>query len=148
MSSILDDVRLDKDKLDIEWERQSELMHEYSSALSTAQRAYADIKLALDTLISQRKMEWRSEGQVTVNGMSAKLTEGALDNGIDIAEDVIEMRKSLIEQQYQVDMLKGVVESLRNKKSALESEVTLFLSGYFGAPKDQRSLMSAKQNNA
>ena len=90
-------------------------------------------------------MTWRSAGEISINGKVAKVTEGALDNAVDIAEDVLELRKSLIEQQYQVDMLKGIVESLRNKKSALEGEVTLFLSGYFGAPNDQRTLMNAKR---
>ena len=145
--SVLEDVRLDKEKLDTEWERQSELMHEYSSALSEATKSYAEMKLALDALVSEKKLGWRSAGEISINGKVAKVTEGALDNAVDIAEDVLELRKNLIEQQYQVDMLKGIVESLRNKKSALEGEVTLFLSGYFGAPNDQRSLMNAKRNN-
>jgi ABC-type phosphate transport system auxiliary subunit len=144
--SVLEDVRLDKNQLDVESEKQSELMYEYSLALSDASRSYADMKLALDALVSEKKLTWRSAGEISINGKIAKVTEGALDNAVDIAEDVMELRKKLIEQQYQVDMLKGIVESLRNKKSSIENEITLFLSGYFGAPNDQRSLMKAKQN--
>lgn len=146
--SVLEDVSLDKNQLDVESEKQSALMYEYSTALSEASKSYSNMKLALDALVSEKKLTWRSAGEISINGKVAKVTEGALDNAVDIAEDVLALRKNLIEQQYQVDMLKGIVESLRNKKSSIENEITLFLSGYFGAPNDQRSLMNAKRNNA
>ena len=53
----------------------------------------------------------------------------------------------MIEKQYTIDTLKGIVEALRHKKSALEREVELYIAGYFSTPKDQRTLMKNKQRN-
>jgi hypothetical protein len=143
--SVKDDVSLDINALDTEWERQSTLMEEYASALSKSNKEYSQMKLVLDGQIAELKLGWRAKGKIdTLNG-EVKLTEGALDNAIDSDTMIIEQRKALIEKQYEVDMLKGIVDALRSKKSALESEVQLYLSGYFSSPKDQRTLIREKQ---
>lgn len=136
------DVTLDKNNLDVEWERQSNLMEEYTKMLARSNKEYSDIKLLLDNIISGKKLEWRLDGEIKLNGKTTKVTEGSLDNAIDVDEECIEQKKLLIEKQYEIDVLKGVVEALRNKKSALEYEVQLYLSGYFGSPNDQRQLLN------
>ena len=136
------DVTLDKNNLDVEWEQQSNLMEEYTKMLARSNKEYSDIKLLLDNIISGKKLEWRLNGEIKLNGKTTKVTEGSLDNAIDVDEECIEQKKLLIEKQYEIDVLKGVVEALRNKKSALEYEVQLYLSGYFGSPNDQRQLLN------
>jgi hypothetical protein len=136
------DVTLDKNNLDVEWERQSNLMEEYTKMLAKSNKEYSDIKLLLDNIVSGKKLEWRLDGEIKLNGKTTKVTEGSLDNAIDVDEECIEQKKLLIEKQYEIDVLKGVVEALRNKKSALEYEVQLYLSGYFGSPNDQRQLLN------
>lgn len=136
------DVTLDKNNLDVEWEQQSNLMEEYTKMLARSNKEYSDIKLLLDNIISGKKLEWRLDGEIKLNGKTTKVTEGSLDNAIDVDEECIEQKKLLIEKQYEIDVLKGVVEALRNKKSALEYEVQLYLSGYFGSPNDQRQLLN------
>lgn len=136
------DVTLDKNNLDVEWEQQSNLMEEYTKMLARSNKEYSDIKLLLDNIVSGKKLEWRLDGEIKLNGKTTKVTEGSLDNAIDVDEECIKQKKLLIEKQYEIDVLKGVVEALRNKKSALEYEVQLYLSGYFGSPNDQRQLLN------
>lgn len=136
------DVTLDRNNLDVEWEQQSNLMEEYTKMLARSNKEYSDIKLLLDNIVSGKKLEWRLDGEIKLNGKTTKVTEGSLDNAIDVDEECIEQKKLLIEKQYEIDVLKGVVEALRNKKSALEYEVQLYLSGYFGSPNDQRQLLN------
>lgn len=144
---IKDDVTLDINNLDKEWERQSSLMEEYSSALSTANREYSNQKIVLESTVAEKKMQWRLAGEIEIDGKKTKVTEGSLDNAIDSDKDCIEQKKLLIEKQYEIDVLKGVVEALRNKKSALEYEVQLYLSGYFGSPNDQRTLLNDRSKS-
>jgi len=144
---IKDDVNLDVNSLDKEWERQPSLMEEYSTALSTANREYSNQKIVLESMIAELKLKWRLAGEIEIDGKKAKVTEGSLDNAIDSHANCIEQKKLLIEKQYEIDVLKGVVEALRNKKSALEYEVQLYLSGYFGSPNDQRSLLNNRSKS-
>jgi hypothetical protein len=143
--NVKNDVTLNMNELDKEWERQSSLMEEYASALASANREYANMDVVLKGMIAERKMEWRLKGEITVGGKSTKLTEGALDNAVDSDGEIISQRRMMIDKQYEIDSLKGIVEALRNKKSALEYEVQLYLSGYFSSPKDQRELIKNKQ---
>ena len=145
--TIKDDVNLDVNSLDKEWERQPSLMEEYSTALSTANREYSNSKIVLESMIAELKLKWRLAGEIEIDGKKAKVTEGSLDNAIDSEANCIEQKKLLIEKQYEIDVLKGVVEALRNKKSALEYEVQLYLSGYFGSPTDQRMLLNNRSKS-
>lgn len=145
--SVKDDVRLDINNLDKEWERQSELMEEYSSALSNLNREYSDMKLVLDGIIAEKKIRYRTDGEIFYKEKTTKVTEGALSDAIDCDIDITNQKKLLVEKQYQIDMIKGIVEALRHKKSALEREVDLYIAGYFSTPKDQRTMMKDKQRN-
>jgi hypothetical protein len=143
--SVKDDVALNIHALDEEWEKQSTLMEHYSSSLSMANKEYAELKLVLDGMIAEQKVEWRSEGEIHIQGVGRmKITEGALDNAIDSLESIQEKRQQLIDKGYEVDTLKGIVEALRHKKSALEKEVDLYIAGYYSSPKDQRNLLNKK----
>ena len=101
----------------------------------------------LESTVAEKKMQWRLAGEIEIDGKKTKVTEGSLDNAIDSDRDCIEQKKLLIEKQYEIDVLKGVVEALRNKKSALEYEVQLYLSGYFGSPNDQRTLLNDRSKS-
>lgn len=139
------DVKIDPHKLDWEFERQPELMQTYTEKLALAIKQLSELKLVLDGMISEQKIEWRADGEIIVNGAKVRITEGALDNAIDAMEDIQDKRKEIINKTYEVDLLKGVVEALRHKKSALEKEVDLYIAGYYSSPKDQRTLLNEKK---
>jgi len=143
--SVKDDVALNINELDKEWERQSALMEEYSSALSTSNREYSNMKLVLDGMTARLKMEWREKGEISTPTGKVKLTEGALSDAVDSNEEVTKQKQLMIEMQFEIDTLKGIVSALQNKKSALEAEVSLYLSGYFSSPKDQRTMIKERQ---
>ena len=140
-----DDVTLDKNNLDIEWEKQSGIMEEYSTALAKSNKEYNDMKIDFDNIVATKKYEWRNSGFVAIDDKSTKVTEGALSDGIDVL--FVDGKKELAQKQYEIDVLKGVVEALRNKKSALEYEVQLFMSGYYSTPKDQMSMFKNRQQD-
>lgn len=145
MGNVKDDVSIDIHNLDVEWERQPTLMEEYASKLSLATKEYNELRLVLDGLIADYKTEWRADGEIVLVGVGKmKITEGALDNAIDTIAEIREKRQQIIDKGYEVDILKGIVEALRNKKSALEKEVDLYIAGYYSSPKDQRTLLNKK----
>jgi len=131
---VKNDVTLNRDQLDKEWERQPLLIEEYSTESARLQQVYADAKIDLDAKISERKLQYRT-GKLDAG---VKITEGALNELINADAKTIEAQKNLNQLKYECDVAKGVVESLRNKKSALEYEVQLFMVGYFGEPKNQQ----------
>ena len=70
--SVKNDVKLDINNLDKEWERQSELMEEYSSALSNLNREYSDMKLVLDGIIAEKKIKYRTDGEIVYKEKTTK----------------------------------------------------------------------------
>jgi hypothetical protein len=103
------------------------------------------MKLVLDGMTARLKMEWREKGEISTPTGKVKLTEGALSDAVDSNEEVTKQKQLMIEMQFEIDTLKGIVSALQNKKSALEAEVSLYLSGYFSSPKDQRTMIKERQ---
>lgn len=144
---VREDIKLNLHELDLEWEKQPMLMEYYSKLYSQSMMELAVLKIDYEASSAERKLDFRLEGEIKKEGddRKTKITEGALDDLVNSDEHLKVLKKNMAKKQYEVDTLKGVVEALRNKKSALEREVELYIAGYFSAPKDQRTLLNQKR---
>ena len=114
------DLKIDKFNLDEEWGRQAMLVEQYTESLATSLKALDELKLILDRVISEKKQEIRKAGIVFIEGKGIKPTENGLNEMMELEPTVQEYKKKVVDKEYEVNCLKGVVEALRNKKSALE----------------------------
>jgi hypothetical protein len=129
-----EDLAIDSDNLDLEWQKQPQLYQKYSEMLAKAEQEKADIREELDVLKAKVDLDIRQGNR----DLGAKLTEGTIASGVVSDQEVIAKTKELNESTYRVNVLKGVVESFANKKKGLEKLVDLFIFGYNAEPKTGR----------
>lgn len=141
------DVKIDMMNLDCEWQKQAELILEYTSTLADREKEYSDLRLLLDTKSAEIKNIARSYGEIVIKGKKIKVTESALSELVLLDEEYCEIKRKIISVEHEIDVLKGAVEALKNKKTALEWQSQLFLTGYFGEPKTQRTLIKERREN-
>jgi len=141
-----EDAKLDINQLDKEWEKQSNIIQEYTEKLSGLNKNMSSLTSLIDFKESKLKMEYRKGIRKVMDdkGKSIKLTVDALNELVTLDEEIQELRQKEIDLKYNIDILKGVIDALKTKTKAMEWECQLFLTGYFGQPKDQRSLLKNK----
>lgn len=66
-----------------------------------------------------------------------KLTEKELTAKVRVDPDVLEAVDKLLKKERTVAQLKALLEAFKQRKSALENLVTLFLQSYYGEPSDR-----------
>jgi hypothetical protein len=128
--SYKEDIILNKYKLDDACEKQSSLHLQYSSEL-------ADKKNELNNLKNTRKIIRAKVDQFIRSEFAksgAKTTDAATASMIEIHKDVIEIETQISNIQYEVDIMDGVVESFKQRKSMINDLVQLHLSGFFSDP--------------
>lgn len=150
------DLAINKNKLDEEFIKQPDLMLSYSEELTKLQKECNDqkekinyMKDEVNTLKSQISLDYRS-GKIEVD---MKLTETAIDQLTTTNKEVIEMNDNLYkeklilnEKQEMVDKFSGIVESLRHKKVSLENLTTLWLSGYYSQPNENKVMDNVRDS--
>jgi len=144
MGKYEDDVAIDSDNLDHEWESQPLLYEDYSGMLAEAQRDRDNVKDELDTLKANVELDYRSGRRKrydpdTGKPLPVKETEGVIRSLVESDEEVIAKVQELVEAKYRVNQLDGAVEAFSHRKKALERLVDLIIFGYHGEPKSGRS---------
>jgi hypothetical protein len=127
-----EELRIDPDNLDHEWEAQPGLYQRYSEMLANAEKEKADLKEELDVLKAKKDLDIR-EGNYSRS--ISKLTEGTIESLLKEDEEVQKKVKELNEASYRVKLLGGAVEAFSHRKKALEKMVDLFIFGYNAEPK-------------
>lgn len=142
------DTNLDITNLDLEWQRQSGLVQEYSELVAKKNREINEFNQLLTAKEAQIRLEYRTGNNaiLTVDGKALKLTENALSEAIANDEELKELKKQYNELKYELDLVKGALDAIKTKTKAMEWESQLFLMGYFGEPKDQRTLIKNKNS--
>jgi len=142
------DTNLNKLDLDNEFAKQADLMGKYSKQLSIYNQKVNDKrenieekKRELKYLEATVDLDYRSEKRVEEG---VKITEKSVANLVIIDPEVIALQKEISGMNRKLyviicyrDKLEGMVSSMRQKKTALENEITLYLSGYFSEPKQK-----------
>lgn len=140
------DIAIDQFALDYELIRQASLYQKYSELYANAayerdrlkekvEQVKADV--ALD--VRQNFAEW---------GFTTKPTDAAVKETVAASERVEDAIKQSLESTRRANKMYGIKCSFDNKKSALESMVRLYVSGYFGTPKGGKEVDQVVQEKS
>jgi hypothetical protein len=137
MSNYEKDVTIDPDALDVEWLGQPGLIFKYSKKSAEVQQELSNAKEALE--LTKATLDKKIRSNPEKYGIE-KITETVVLNTIISQEDFKEANQVYQEAQFEVNILRGVMDALNNKKSALENLVKLHGQNYFAGPSVPRDL--------
>lgn len=136
-----DDLEIDINSLDHEWEKQPVLYMQHAEELAEANRERDTQKQKLEIVTAELSKAARTDPDIAVE--IGKLTENSIHNWIVTQEEYQEAQNNLNEASYEAAILASMVRALEQRKSALENLVKLSLAGYFSTPSEPG--MDAKQ---
>jgi len=128
MSDFKENITIDKYSLDLEFEKHPMLYHEYAMDMITAEDEKDRAKDQLELLRAELDVAIRNNPKAF---QMEKVTEAAINSTI------VQTNKFKTAQEYynscvsSVRILKVAVESINQKKVALENLVKLYLGEYF-----------------
>ena len=137
MSNYEKDVTIDPDALDVEWLGQPGLIFKYSKKSAEVQQELSNAKEALE--LTKATLDKKIRTNPEKYGIE-KITETVVANTIISQDDFKEANQVYQEAQFEVNILRGVMDALNNKKSALENLVKLHGQNYFAGPSVPRDL--------
>jgi len=126
-----EDIKINRNELDLEWLRQPELIGKYSRELAQAQLELDKLDERISVITAEKELEIRTNPEKF--GLE-KITEGALKTILQMDKELIGMRNAISEKKFEVNILSGALKALDNKKKALENIVTLHGQQYFASP--------------
>lgn len=132
------DLYIDESSLDVEWLNQPLLMLRYTRERAKAEREVARLKRKLRITAATLDKDVRTnpgDFKITV-----KLTETVVLNAVLCDEEYEEVEKELMEANYELSMIEGAVESIKQRKDALQDLVRLFGQQYFAGPAMPRDI--------
>jgi hypothetical protein len=137
MSNYEKDVTIDPDALDVEWLGQPGLIYKYSKKSAEAQQELSNAKESLELTSAELNKKIRSNPE---KYGCEKITDDVVKNTILIQESYKAKNEIYKEAQFEVNIIRGVMDALNNKKSALENLVKLHGQNYFAGPSVPRDL--------
>ena len=137
------DMYIDHDSLDVEWLEQPRLMMKYSELLADAEKEVARLEEKLSSITSGLDLKIRADPESY--GIE-KLTESAVRSTIAFSEVIEKQKKELLEAKYEKKMCQGAVNSVEQRKHALEGMSKLLGLQYFAGPRVPRDLNDAVAN--
>lgn len=140
------DLYIDEGALDVECLDQATLMMRYSKAFAKAEKEVARVKEKRDVVRAELDRDIRKDPlsfQITT-----RVTEDVVKNAILLQDEFKEVCDELIDAQYEMSMLKGAVDSIKQRKDMLQELVKLHGQQYFAGPSIPRDLgFEAKQRH-
>lgn len=155
MGKYKDDMVIDKNRLDDEWQEQPLKVELWGGRLVDAQEARDIAKDKLE--LTYAKIGGMIRSDPTKYGLNDKPTEGAIQGMIIRNKEYKEQRKEVRLAEKEVSSLTIVMRALEHRKRALEKIQDLFFSGYWSEPRErkgspsegyQESVKKAKQREA
>jgi hypothetical protein len=137
-----DDLRIDEEMLEFEWQDQPVKMMKYCAVLADALKAFDFAKENLD--IEKANLDKAIRTSPADYGIEGKLTETLVDNTITLQATYQAANHAYIEAKYEAEMAKGAVRSMDQRKDALENFVKLHGQSYFAGPKVPHNLAEIK----
>lgn len=132
IKSIYDDLKIDHNSLGFECLDQPSKFFKWAEELSRFNWERNDVKKKIATTRATKDMEIRRNPKEY--GLE-KVTEAAVQSLLDQDEEVKALEEDYIYTQYLVDILTAAKEAFLQRKSMLESLVSLYISGYFSEPR-------------
>lgn len=140
------DVFIDESALDVECLGQASLMMRYSREHAKAEREVSRLKEKMRVVQATLDKDIRTNpSQFKID---VKITEAVVMNAILVDGEYQDLTNELIEAQYEEKMIKGALESIKQRKDMLQELVRLHGQHYFAGPSIPRDLShEAKQRH-
>jgi len=137
------DIEIDENDLEGEWVEHSTKVLHYQSAYADALHNRDLKKVTLDQDYAKLDSEIRKDWQ---KHFDSKPTEVAIKNYIILHPTYVKTERELMDLSHQVNLLLGVKNSFEHRKSALQSIVSLKISGFHSEPRNlQRDAENKRQ---
>jgi hypothetical protein len=136
------DVNIDETSLDIEWLDQPRLMLRYTRHLAEMEKRLDQAKENLDVVKAELDRMVRSKPE---DFAIQKVTEAVVQNTILEDSRYLKANQGVIEAKYELNIAKGAVKSMEQRKDALENMVRLHGQQYFAGPRVPRNLTEERQ---
>lgn len=122
----VEDLKLNKFKLDEEASKQSSLYQYFTDKLTEVRALKDEISLKLEEKLAEVELNIRNNPP---DGL--KITESVIQALVVNNEEIKELRKRLNEIKKQNYELEGIVNSLDQKKSMIKVLTELYIVGYY-----------------
>jgi len=136
------DIKIDELALDVEWLEQPRLMLKYSRHAVETRKTLDKAKLNLD--VARARLDKKIRANPGEYGL-AKVVEAAVQNAILDAPEYLEAHEKYLNAKYEAEMARVVVQSIEQRKEALENLVRLHGLQYFAGPRVPRDLSKEVQ---
>lgn len=152
MGRYKDEIYIDKNSLDVEWETHPAKVEKWGDRLADAQDLREELRDKLELKYAKLSSKIRSNPEDY--GLKDKPTEGAINNIVIKDKEYLTMRKEVRDAESEVNHLSVVMKALDHRKRALEKLTDLFFSGYWAEPRERKgemnkeSIMKAKQRES
>jgi len=140
-----EDIRIDPEMLDFEWNEQAEKMLKYSTIAANTAHKVDLAKENLDIVKAELSRDIRIDPDKF--NIDSKLTESIVENTIILQSEYIAANHALLEAKYLADMAKGAVRAFDQRKDALENLVRLLGQQYFAGPKTPHDVSQWKKKD-
>ena len=129
-----EDLQIDMNSLETEWEKQPVLYMEYAEQLAEANRERDYKKQVLEIVTAELDKKARTD--YSIEQELGKLTEKAINSWIIIQDEYRQAQFELTESKHEAAILSAAVSAIEQKKSALENLVKLWAAGYYSTPRE------------
>ena len=121
--------QIDRQHLDVEWTRQSQLCYQVGVEAAKARVAYEDARRVYEVVRADVEMEARRHPEKF--GFMNKPTEAALASIVTLDKRVIDAQRKATDAKYNFELCNVAVSSIENKKSALDALTRLLSMNYY-----------------
>jgi len=129
-----EDCKINKYDLDGEWERQPINFQQWTESLADAINEKEKLKSRMDFLSATIAKKVRSNPRAY--GLE-KVTDKAIESIITLDPDFSSLSDQFIDANYNMNVLKGAVGALEQKRESLAWLSRLFLKSYYGAVQEK-----------
>jgi len=143
MSDFKENIVIDKYSLDLEFEKHPMLYHEFAMDMAMAEEERDKFKDLMELTRAQLDVQIRDNPK---KFNLEKITEAAINSTILQSKEYQKIQVEYNNSVSSVRVLKIAVESLNQKKTALENLVKLYLGEYYSkeAPKEIKENISER----
>jgi hypothetical protein len=127
------DLSIDRDKLEEEWEDQALLFMKWGERCVEALYTRDQLKEKLDWTKADIDDEIRNDPGAF--GFDKKPTETAISSQVQLNKRFIKATDDYLKAKKDVGILQVAKEAMEHKKKALEAETSLWIGNYYSDPK-------------
>jgi len=131
---ILEDLKINRFKLEDEAENQPSLFYHYSEIASEARENRDKAKAKLKETEARIGLDYRSGKRVS----EAKLTEASIAAAVDTDPEVMEARKKYLSAEAELGKAVSAEEAMQQRKAMIGHLVQLYTMQYYSKPHGSR----------